>query len=115
MTKQKCGRKSLGLTTEQMKAHREALRKRREALRRRAERREVVDILVRHIMATTAVFVNRALKVEDRKEAEEYVFKQVKRFADALVDEIVDDDTLLIKRRAKTSDDQNNQNKQNEA
>ena len=48
-TKKKVGRKSLGLTPDEMKLHREALRRARRAKKREAEREEAFEALVTEV------------------------------------------------------------------
>ena len=93
--KKKPGRKSLNLTPEEMKAHREELRKKRLANKRRDDRRSTIEELVWKIIELNDKYEREAFtSYEDLDEAEAYHTKLV----NGLIDELTDDGTLLIKR-----------------
>ena len=64
VTKKKCGRKSLGLTPEEMKAHREVLRKARRDKKRAAERKAAFDSLVTDVIYSQACGLSKDEIVE---------------------------------------------------
>lgn len=95
IVKKKPGRKPLGLTPEEMKAHRKTLRTIRTENKKRAEKRDLIEDLVWLIADEHAKLVSESLaENSDPDEAEVWLIDRMQKF----IDELTDDETLVIKR-----------------
>lgn len=94
-TKKKVGRKSLGLTSDEMKEHRKVLRLIREENKKRAGKRNLIEQLVWLIADRHAELVNESLATKsDPDDAEAWLIDRMQK----LIDELTDDETLVVKR-----------------
>lgn len=93
--KKRPGRKSLGLTPEEMKKHRKVLRVIRESNKKRAEKRDLIEQIVWLIADRHAELVKESLTTNsDPDEAEAWLIDRMQK----LIDELTDDETLVVKR-----------------
>lgn len=95
IVRKKPGRKPLGLTPEEMKAHRKTLRIIRTENKKRTEKRDLIEELVWLIADKHAKLVNESLTENSNPdEAEVWLIDRMQKF----IDELTDDETLVIKR-----------------
>lgn len=99
VTRKKRGRKSLGLTKEQMRVHRAELDKGRRDAKRKEERRAAIEWLVWKAADASAQFTKEAFtSCKDPDDAGAYLNAKMGQF----IDELTDDYTLLIKKTEQT-------------